>query len=147
VVLLQHLASKMITRAHVSTLKRCSLAHFDDINEALPLAALDNFEYRVDKILRHRPCGKRQIKGKRPRAKGEYEFEVLWHGLPLAEGENPSWESWSNTSLRSCEAYKAYCQLPEVIEELGPNFYAGEADIDCEPAALSSQQRKRTRRS
>jgi hypothetical protein len=72
---------------------------------------------------------------------------VLWAGLPLEEGENPSWESWSNTSLRSCEAYRNYCQSPEVVAKLGADFYAGEADEDRgHDVESSSSSRKRQRR-
>jgi len=127
VVLVQHLATKDVTRVHVNDIKRCSLDHFASIDEALPLAALDNFEYRVERVLQHRPAGKRKLPGKRARAKSEYEFEVLWADLPLEEDSNPSWEPWSNGSLRSCEAYEKYCRLPEVVDELGGDFYAGEA--------------------
>jgi hypothetical protein len=116
-------------------LKRCSLDHYSSIDEALPLAALDSFEYLVERILSLRPGGKRKQHGKRPRPKAEYEFEVLWAGLPLEEGENPSWESWSNTSLRSCEAYRIYCKSPEVAAVLGDDFYAGEADGDWDSTA------------
>ena len=77
--------------------------------------------------MQHRPAGKRRVPGKRAKAKSEYEFEVLWADLPLEEDSNPSWEPWSNGSLRSCEAYKRYCRLPEVVAELGGDFYAGEA--------------------
>jgi hypothetical protein len=146
VATIQHLSNKRVTRAHVKDLKRCSLDHYSNIDEALPLAALDSFEYLVERILNHRPAGKRKQAGKRPRPKRDYEFEVLWSGLPLEEGENPSWESWSNQSLRTCEAYKTYCSQPEVSAVLGSDFYAGEAD-DAEPAlnANPTQQRKRQR--
>jgi transposase InsO family protein len=147
VATIQHLSSKRVTRAHVKDLKRCSLDHYSSIDEALPLAALDSFEYLVERILSHRPGGKRKQHGKRPRPKAEYEFEVLWAGLPLEEGENPSWESWSNTSLRSCEAYRTYCKSPEVAAVLGDDFYAGEADGDWDSTTESSDlSRKRQRR-
>ncbi len=146
VATIQHLSNKKVTRAHVKDLKRCSLDHYTNIDEALPLAALDSFEYLVERILNHRPAGKRKQAGKRPRPKRDYEFEVLWSGLPLEEGENPSWESWSNQSLRTCEAYKTYCSQPEVSAALGSDFYAGEAE-DAEPApnADSTRLRKQQR--
>ena len=74
-------------------------------------------------------------------AKKDYEFEVLWADLPLEDGVNPSWEPWDNSSLRSCEAYRTYCLLPEVVDELGADFYAGEA----EPALEESLKAKRRR--
>jgi hypothetical protein len=116
-------------------LKRCSLDHYEQIDDALPIAALDNFEYSVERILQHRPAGKRKAGKGKVRAKKDYEFEVLWADLPLQEGENPSWEPWENTSLRSCEAYKTYCRQPEVQEELGAYFYAGEAEPTLEDSS------------
>ena len=65
---------------------------------------------------------------------------MLWADLPLEDGENPSWEPWTNTSLRSCEAYKTYCNLPEVVAELGAGFYAGEAEPE-----LGESPKKRRR--
>ena len=148
VVQVQHLATKAVTRVHVCDLKRCSLEHYGAIDDALPLAALDNFEYRVERVLRHRPSGKRKQAGKRARAKSDYEFEVLWAGLPLEEDSNPSWEPWSNGSLRSCEAYKDYLRLPSVVAELGGDFYAGEAAVldDDDRAVEPLQQARRKRR-
>ena len=132
VVWVQHLATKVLSRVHVRDLKRCSLDHYARIEDALPIAALDNFEYSVERILQHRPAGKRKAGKGKTRAKKDYEFEVLWADLPLEDGENPSWEPWTNSSLRSCEAYKAYCNLPEVVAELGVDFYAGEAELEPE---------------
>ena len=139
VVLVQHLATKVLSRVHVRDLKRCSLDHYEQIDDALPIAALDNFEYSVERILQHRPAGKRKAGKGKVRAKKDYEFEVLWADLPLQEGENPSWEPWENASLRSCEAYKTYCRQPEVQEELGADFYAGEA----EPTLEDSSKKRR----
>jgi hypothetical protein len=141
VVLVQHLATKVLSRVHARDLKPCSLDHFDNINEALEIAALDNFEYVVERILQHRPCGKRKQPGKRARPKGNYEFEVLWANLPLEEGENPSWEPWSNSSLRSCEPFKQYCRQPEVLSELGADF--GDGDEEMEPKAGKGKRRRR----
>jgi transposase InsO family protein len=141
VVLVQHLATKVVSRVHVRDLKRCSLDLYDRVDDALPIAALDNFEYCVERILQHRPAGKRKAGKARARAKKDYEFEVLWADLPLEDGVNPSWEPWDNSSLRSCEAYRTYCLLPEVVDELGADFYAGEA----EPALEESLKAKRRR--
>ena len=132
VVLVQHLATKAVTRVHVRDIKRCSLDHFDKVDDALPVAALDNFEYSVQRILSHRPVGKRKNGRGRARAKREYEFEVLWADLPLAEGDNPSWEPWTNGSLRCCDAYAKYCRQPEVVAELGDDFCAGDVSDDGE---------------
>ena len=145
VALVQHLSNKKITRVNVNDLKRCSLDHFASIDEALPLAALDNFEYAVERILQHRPSGKRKQSGQRARPKSDYEFEVLWAHLPLEEDSNPSWEPWSNGSLRSCEAYRTYLQQPEVVTTLGNDFYAGEADAELDADPIE-QKYKRQRK-
>jgi hypothetical protein len=147
VVCVQHLATKTVTRVHVCDLKRCSLDHYGAVDEALPLAAMDNFEYRVERILQHRPTGKRKMPGKRARAKSDYEFEVLWAHLPLEEGDNPSWEPWSNASLRCCEAYEKYCRMPEVVEELGEDFLSIEAaaDANADKRAAASRPPKKPR--
>jgi hypothetical protein len=146
VALVQHLSNKKITRVNISDLKRCSLDHFASIDEALPLAALDNFEYAVERILQHRPTGRRKRPNQRTRPKNDYEFEVLWAHLPLEDDSNPSWEPWSNASLRSCEAYRNYLQQPDVMASLGDDFYAGEADaeLDADPTnrAPKSQRKK-----
>ncbi len=147
VLLVQHLATKIVTRVHARDLKACSLEHFSTIDDALPLAALDSFEYAVERILSHRPAGRRKLSGKRARPKSDYEFEVLWANLPLENGENPSWESWSNVSLRSCEAYKLYCLSPEVTAELGADFYAGEADADNAQPTIEGEKTSKRQRS
>ena len=71
-------------------------------------------------VLAHRPIGPRRLQGVL-RPKSSYEFKCLWKDLELSE-ENPSWEPWTNDSLRSCEAYLVYTQLPEVEAELGKGF-------------------------
>jgi hypothetical protein len=145
VALVQHLSNKKITRVSINDLKRCSLDHFTSIDEALPLAALDNFEYAVERILQHRPTGSRKRPNQRARPKKEYEFEVLWAHLPLEEDSNPSWEPWGNVSLRSCEAYRTYLQQPEVVAALGNDFYTGEADaeLDAEPTNQAPKRRRK----
>ena len=86
-------------------------------------AAADHFEYVVAEVEQHRPS-RRKLPNGRLRPKGDFEFLVRWEGLPLGE-DNPSWEPWSNGSLRSCEAYVQYLQRPEVVGVLGASF--GEA--------------------
>jgi hypothetical protein len=51
----------------------------------------------------------------------DFEFLVRWVDLPEDES-NPSWEPWSNTSLRSCEPFEQFCPRPEVTSQLGPDF-------------------------
>jgi hypothetical protein len=57
--------------------------------------------------------------------------------------ENPSWEPWSNSSLRSCEAYEAYCARPEVMAQLGADFCVAEKDA----AAVTVQKLSKRKRS
>ena len=126
----------------MSDLQICNMSHFrGNKEEAAKFAERDDWTYTVDRILRHRPSGVR-----RRRPKRDYEFEVLWAHLPLEEDSNPSWEPWSNTSLRSCEAYSTYLQQPDVVAALGNDFYAGEADaeLDADPTEREyKRQRKR----
>jgi hypothetical protein len=63
---------------------------------------MDNFEYKVSEVLTHRPAVRQGSKGKRL-PKSSFEFLVRWADLPEDE-ENPSWEPWSNASLRSLQA-------------------------------------------
>lgn len=125
-VCLQHLASKKIGDFPLSDLKRCNLDQYADVEAALPFAAMDNFEYKVSEVLTHRPAVRQGSKGKRL-PKSSFEFLVRWADLPEDE-ENPSWEPWSNASLRACEAYRLYCKKDEVIDQLGSDFYVDEAD-------------------
>jgi hypothetical protein len=137
-LLLQHVAFKTVGYFPLSDLKRCNLDQYASVEAVLPAAALDNFEYRVDEVLAHRPRSRTLSKGKKL-PKKDFEFLVRWADLPEDE-ENPSWEPWSNSSLRSCEAYEKYCARLEVIEQLGADFYAAET-----AEAASQQQRKRKR--
>ena len=89
---------------------------FKELEEAIPFAAADNFEYEIEAVLDHRPRGKRER-----RRRDTYEFQVLWRDIEHSD-ENPSWEPWSNESLRSSEPFIAYCQRSDVVTELGKEF-------------------------
>jgi hypothetical protein len=78
----QHLSSKKITEFHISMLKKCNLDHFEAPEDAVPYAAMDSWEWEVEKVTAHFPTGPRKIKGKKLRPKKEYEFEVWWKGCP-----------------------------------------------------------------
>ena len=119
-VTLQHLASKRVGDFELAMCKRFDLGLVGEVDELLPLAAADHFEYVVAEVEQHRPL-RRKLPNGRPRPKGDFEFLVRWEGLPLGE-DNPSWEPWSNGSLRSCEPYLQYLRRPEVVELLGSNF-------------------------
>jgi hypothetical protein len=117
---LQHLSSKRVGLFHLNMLKFCDLTQLSTIEQAIPYAAKDSFEYEIAEILAHRPTGPRRQQNQL-RAKNTYEFQCLWKDLEVSE-DNPSWEPWSNESMRSCEAYLIYTQRPDIEAELGKNF-------------------------
>jgi hypothetical protein len=91
-------------------------------------------------ILEHEPKGPRTfLSGKRKlmRRKDDYSFKVLWKDIAQDES-NPSWEPWSNESLRSSHLFEEYCKRPEVMADLG-------ADFALEQDAAVEQQSKRRR--
>ena len=95
---------------------------FDSPVEAVPYAAMDSWEWEVEKVTAHFPTGPRKVKGKRMRPKKEYEFEVWWKGCPPGD-DNPTIESWErNVSLRTCQPLLDYLAKPEVRAELGDDF-------------------------
>ncbi len=112
----QHIASKKIERFNTKMCKRCNMDLFAELEEAIPYAAADNFEYVIESIVDHRPRGERKR-----RRKDTYEFQVLWQGLERSE-DNPSWEPYSNESLRASEPFKRYCARTDVKAELGADF-------------------------
>jgi transposase InsO family protein len=120
----QHLASKKIAEFHVSMLKKCNMDQFESPEDAVPYAAMDSWEWEVERVTAHFPAGPRKLKGRKMRAKREYEFEVWWKNCPEGE-DNPTIESWEqNTSLRTCQPYLDYLAKPEVRAELGDDFAA-----------------------
>ena len=135
---LQHIATKDVGYFALSDVKRCNLDQYANVEAVLPVAALDNFEYSVAEVLDHRPKERRTGKGRRA-PKKDFEFLVLWADLPEDES-NPSWEPWSNTSLRTCEAYQQYCAKPEVIQLLGADFCVKEDD-DAQAAVPGKRKR------
>lgn len=118
--LLQHLSTRKTGLFHKNMLKFCDMTSLQAIEDAIPYASKDLFEYEVASVLEHRPTGPRKVSGKLI-PKSEYQFRCLWKDL-VEDEQNPSWEPWTNTSLHECEAYKEYLLRPEVIRELGANF-------------------------
>jgi hypothetical protein len=110
-----------------------------DVDDWLPLAAADHFEYLVESIEQHRPAQRRLPNG-RLRPKSDFEFLVRWEGLPISE-DNPSWEPWSNVSLRTTDAFAAYLSRPEVGAALGADF-AGPKVADEAPAENTRKRRR-----
>ena len=120
IMTLQHIASKKIDRFNANMCKRCNMDLFETLDAAIPYAAMDSFEYEIEAILDHAPRGERKRK-----RRDTYEFQVLWRGLERSE-DNPSWEPWSNESLRASEPLKAYCDRSDVQAELGKDFLPSE---------------------
>ena len=104
----QHLSNKKVSLLHLNMLKFCDMSLMTKIEDAIPYAAKDSFEYEIAEILTHRPLGPRRVAGTL-RPKSDYEFQCLWKDIELSD-ENPSWEPWTNASLRTCEAYLQYTE-------------------------------------
>ena len=119
-VTLQHIATKKVGDFHVNMLKHCDMSLMKKIEDAIPYAAADNFEYEIESILEHQPSGPRRTKDGL-QDKKNYTFKCLWKDLPTGP-DNPSWEPWGNESMRSTEAYKDYVQQKDVITSLGAKF-------------------------
>ena len=116
----QHLSNKKVSLLHLNMLKFCDMSLMQRIEEAIPYAAKDSFEYEIAEIIDHRPAGPRKVNGTL-RPKNEYEFKCLWKDIELND-ENPSWEPWTNSSMRSCDAYRAYTSTPAFTAACGQNF-------------------------
>ena len=121
-VLLQHLSCRRLGTFQLAMCKRCDLSLMSDVDDWLPLAAQDNFEYVIKEVVAHRPATRAQS-GRKKRPKSDFEFQVLWADLPEGE-DNPTWEPWANQSLRESEPYKTYLQRPEVVSKLGADILA-----------------------
>jgi len=86
------------------------------------VAQRDNWDYSLDSILEHRLTGPRKR-----RAKSSFEFFVLYKYLERSEEpgqENPSWQPYS--AVAHTEALQQYCARPEVLNQLGSNFFVHE---------------------
>ena len=118
---LQHVATKKVGFFHLNMLKHCDMTLLKNVEDALPYASKDSFEYEIEEIMSHRPTGPRKTADGKLRNKRDYEFRCLWKDLPLGL-DNPSWEPYTNDSIRTCEAYKIYVAQPHVIASLGANF-------------------------
>lgn len=116
----QHLSNKKVSLLHLNMLKFCDMSLLTKIEDAIPYAAKDSFEYEIAEVLAHRPLGPRRINGTL-RPKSEYEFQCLWKDIELSD-ENPSWEPWSNGSLRTCEAYSEYTESAAFTALYGSKF-------------------------
>ena len=68
-------------------LKFCDMSLMAKIEDAIPYAAKDSFEYEVAEILTHRPLGPRKIAGTL-RPKSDYEFQCLWKDIELSDNQS-----------------------------------------------------------
>ena len=125
----QHLATKVVSKFHLSEVQVVDLSSYREVTDALPLAVRDEWTYMIDSIVAHRPAGSRKMASGRLRAKQSYSFLVKYALLPesneLGE-ENPCWQPWSN--CQHLTALRDYCAKPEVRRELGDNFYVSDHD-------------------
>jgi hypothetical protein len=119
-VTLQHLSTKVVGDFHTNMLKFCDMSLMQQVEDAIPYAAKDCFEYEVEAVMQHIPTGPRRTAAGL-KNKNDYEFRVLWKDIPLGL-DNPSWEPYTNESFRQCAAYQDYIKRPEVVAALGDKF-------------------------
>jgi hypothetical protein len=113
----------------MSELVVVDLSHYRDVNDAIPISLKDSWTYMVESIVDHKPSGPRRTRGGSMRKKSMYSFQVKYALLPesveIGE-ENPCWQPWENCEHLS--ALKIYCQKPDVLRELGKDFYVSEEE-------------------
>jgi hypothetical protein len=130
IVRISHIATKKIESRHMNELVLCNMSHFREVQDAIPYALQDEWTYQVEQIIEHRPTGPRRANG-RLRPKHRYEFLTKYKHIPLSqeEGEeNPSWQPWSH--VKHLQALREYCNKPEIITQLGNDFYVSELESD-----------------
>jgi hypothetical protein len=130
IVRISHIATKKIEQRHMNELVVCNMSHFREVHEAAPYALQDEWTYQVEQILDHRPAGPRRVNSKL-RPKHRYEFLTKYKHIPLSqeEGEeNPSWQPWSH--VKHLQALSHYCSKPDIIAQLGNDFYVSEQESE-----------------
>jgi hypothetical protein len=113
----------------MSELQVVTLDNYTSVMDAIPVALRDEWTYLIDSIVAHRPAGSRKMASGRMRAKQSYSFLVKYALLPESTEvgeENPCWQPWSN--CQHLTALRDYCAKPEVIRELGTNFYVSDGE-------------------
>jgi hypothetical protein len=66
---------------------------------------------------------------RRLRPKSKYEFLVLYD-LPRSTepgDENSAWQPWAN--VKHLSSLKLFCEQPQVLLELGENFYVSDDEM------------------
>ena len=114
-----HCASKMVEQFGIQELRALDLTLLDSVDSLEQAAQRDDWDYTLDSIIDHKPKGQRRRK-----AKSSYQFLVRYKYLPESEepgSENPSWQPYS--SVAHTEALQRYCEIPQVLEQLGPHFF------------------------
>ena len=116
---------------HMCDLVVVKLDHLSE--EELSASALqDHWTYRVVAITDFKPTGLRKMPGQRLKPKGRYQF-LVQYDLPLSEevgDENPAWQPYVN--VKHLAAFKTFCARPNILSQLGENFYVSEDDNEGE---------------
>jgi hypothetical protein len=123
----QHLATKVVSKFHLSEVQVVDLSHYREVTDAIPVALRDEWTYLIDSIVGHRPAGNRKMASGRLRAKQSYSFLVKYALLPESTEvgeENPCWQPWCN--CQHLTALRDYCAREDVRRELGDNFYVSD---------------------
>jgi hypothetical protein len=123
----QHLATKVVSKFHLSEVQVVDLSHYREVTDAIPVALRDEWTYMIDSIVAHRPAGTRKMASGRLRAKQSYSFLVKYALLPESTEvgeENPCWQPWWN--CQHLTALRDYCARADVRRELGDNFYVSD---------------------
>ena len=114
-----HCASKIVEQFGVQELRVLDLTLLDSDDSLAKAAERDDWDYTLDSIVDHKPKGSRKR-----RAKSSFEFLVKYKYLPESDepgNENPSWQPYS--SVAHTEALQRYCEIPQVLEQLGSRFF------------------------
>jgi hypothetical protein len=118
-----HAADGRVVAFHRHELVPFNCELLDSPEEYAFYAQRDFWDYSIDHISSHRPLLPRKQRGRRTRAKGDYDFLVHYKFLPVSEEpgcENPSWQPYA--PLRETSALQEYCDRPDVKVQLGDDF-------------------------
>jgi hypothetical protein len=118
-----HAASRQVETFGRNELRSFNSDLMDSYEDFSKAAQRDNWDYHVESILDHLPKGPRRQPGGSLRRKDSYKFLVKYSFLPLSEEpgcENPCWQPYLN--VRFTEALFQYCSLPEISQQLLPEF-------------------------
>lgn len=117
-----HCSSKIVEDFGIHELRVLNLDLLDSEEDLEKAAERDDWDYTLDSIIDHKPKGQRKKK-----AKSQYQFLVKYKYIPESQEpgqENPCWQPYS--SVAHTEALQRYCEIPEVLDQLGPRFFEPE---------------------